>query len=755
MEILFIDDDPSISRQAKSLLERIDDDFQVHTSTSAEEALHLLDRFEYDAVVSSNQLKGMDGIDFLRVLREERRMDIPFIMMTREGEEDVIIDALNLGANRYIQKEISSEVGYSLLAKIIVQAVENYRNVESLRKSESEKRRILDSTVEHVIYHGREYEVLYANKAAADSVGKHPEDLVGEKCYKVWGDEEEPCIDCPVVLAYKTGEIKYGQVQSPDGRYWLITANPVKDEDGQIYRLVEVSLDITKRKLAEKELRKSEELYKSLFYETPLGTFHYDNEGVITDCNEKFLDIIGSSREALIGLDMMNDLEDQEIGREVKWSLEKGEGYYEGEYKSVTAGKKSIIRTIFKGMRNEDGEIYAGIGLVEDITGRKIKEKALKEINRSLSTLIENIPGTTYRCKNDEDWTMEFLSKDFEELTGYVIEDVLNKVITYNELIHPEDRDYVRREIQKAVKYGESFKIEYRIITSKDEEKWIWERGRAVEYHEKEPEILEGILIDVTEKKEYEKELKRYQNQLEELVEKRTSELQEKNEELKSFTYTVSHDLRAPLRAIQGFGTILLGEKTEVLDEDSIDLIKRMTRAAEWMDKLIQDLLNYSKLSTDDVKLKPCGIQETVDVVLKQMEKKIKEQNAMINVKMPLHEVMATNTLLEQIVFNIISNAIKFVPQGRNPKINIWSESSCDNVKLYIEDNGIGIEEEDRVKIFEMFNRLHGVESYPGTGVGLAIVKKAIEKLDGKYGFSSTPERGSTFWIELKKAAGG
>ncbi len=331
--------------------------------------------------------------------------------------------------------------------------------------------------------------------------------LEGKKCYQVYQRRDSPCPVCPSVEALSTGEVHTEEIRvpTPGGAFWSeISAYPLKDEQGQVVGVIEHVKDVTERKEAIEKLRESEEKYRSLFYGTPLGTFRYDERGVITDCNETFVDIIGSSKEALIGLNMMHDLEDEDLVEEVKYSLADGEGYYEGKYTSVTADKTTPVRVLFKGMRNEEGNIYAGMGLVEDITDRKQAEENLRESERQMRTLMGNLPGMAYRCRNVPSWTMEFVSDGCRQVTGYEPEKVMNDtVVAYGDVIHPDDRDMVWKTVQQAVDAGERFELEYRIITKQGEERWVWERGTCVSSGE-EPAILEGFISDITARKKAE-----------------------------------------------------------------------------------------------------------------------------------------------------------------------------------------------------------------------------------------------------------
>jgi signal transduction histidine kinase len=227
--------------------------------------------------------------------------------------------------------------------------------------------------------------------------------------------------------------------------------------------------------------------------------------------------------------------------------------------------------------------------------------------------------------------------------------------------------------------------------------------------------------------------------------------LQESNAALDAFAYTVSHDLRAPLRSMQGFSKALLEDFGPELGDTGRDYATRVVAAAARMDELIQDLLAYSRLSRTDIALTDVPLDETVDVILQRMSGVIGDRQATIKVDRPLPTVKAHRATLQQTLINLVNNALKFMPAGRSPEIRIRTEPRDDRVRIWIEDNGIGIAPEHHERIFRVFERLHGAETYPGTGIGLAIVKKGIERMEGQVGVQSAAGEGARFWFELRK----
>lgn len=247
-------------------------------------------------------------------------------------------------------------------------------------------------------------------------------------------------------------------------------------------------------------------------------------------------------------------------------------------------------------------------------------------------------------------------------------------------------------------------------------------------------------------------QIQTYANELEQRVAERTAQLEETNQELEAFTYTISHDLRAPLRTMQGFAQALQEDYTDKLDSVGQEYIQYITEGAVQMDTLIADLLAYSRLSRAQIEMQKVDLTSVVEEALKQTSTELQEQQAQVTVAKPLPLVIAHRSTLVQILINLLSNAMKFVQPGIQPTIQIYAEEQQNWIQLSVLDNGIGIAPEHQERIFRVFERLHGVETYPGTGIGLAIVRKGIERMNGRAGVESQLSAGSRFWIALPKA---
>lgn len=238
---------------------------------------------------------------------------------------------------------------------------------------------------------------------------------------------------------------------------------------------------------------------------------------------------------------------------------------------------------------------------------------------------------------------------------------------------------------------------------------------------------------------------------LERTVNERTASLREAIAQMEEFSYTISHDLRAPVRAMQCYAEVLMEDYGARLDESAKKYLDRIIGAGTRMDRLIQDILTYSRLSRREIQLQPVSLDKLARDIVRQYLDMASVQ-AEISVEGPLLSVLGHEPSLGQAISNLLSNALKFVAPGTSPKVHLRTEQRNGDVRLWVEDNGIGIKPEYQHRLFSVFERVHPEKKYEGTGIGLAIVRKAAERMGGKVGVESNGLAGSRFWIQLPAA---
>ena len=311
--------------------------------------------------------------------------------------------------------------------------------------------------------------------------------------------------------------------------------------------------------------------------------------------------------------------------------------------------------------------------------------------------------------------------------------------------LHPDDRAKLKATLQRALdptSEGQYY-AEFRVRGIEDHvERWIEARGRVM-FEVGKAIRLSGTTIDITQGKAFQAELERQ-------VRERTAQLEEIIGELESFSYSISHDMRAPLRAMEGYAKALLTDYQDRLDPQARHWLDRINRSAHRLDSLIKDVLAYSRVAKDEIKLSPVDLAGLIeDIIATNLD--FQPPQSHITVKKPLHRVLGHEAYLTQCVSNLLANAVKFVPAGVVPEICIRSERLGGEVRVWFEDNGIGIDPAHHQRIFEIFGQVYPEERYSGTGIGLAIVRKAVQRMSGAVGVESTAGNGSRFWLILKE----
>jgi len=504
---------------------------------------------------------------------------------------------------------------------------------------------------------------------------------------------------------------------------------------------------ITERKQAEEALRDSRERYVNLFNGSNDAIFVHDLEGNILDVNEKVLTLFGYSRREVLSL-KIPDLHPPEALEKSRWAFEtvqrEGVVRFEIDFKKKSG---EVFPTEVSASLFSAGGQRLVQGIVRDITERREAERALRESEAKFRTLIETIPHCVTIFQDDRNVYINpaglrmFGCTDPDQIVGH---DVMERVADCDK---ERLRGYVRARAAGG-RVPDHYFATFKRLDGEEFPAEVYVR----------PTIFNGrpawqvMAMDITERVRAEEELRRYREGLEELVEQRTAELAEVNAELEAFAYSVSHDLRAPLRAMEGFAEALLEDYSDKLNSEGQDYARAIAQAAKKMDTLVCDLLAYSRIGRQEIRLDRVDLEAVVEEVLANLNAEINDRGATIEVQEHLPTVQAHYATLAQVVGNLVSNALKFVEPPKTPHVKLWAEEDGEVVRLWVEDNGIGIAPQHHERIFRVFERLHGVDKYPGTGIGLAIVRRGAERMGGKVGVESEPGHGSRFFVELPRA---
>jgi PAS domain S-box-containing protein len=394
----------------------------------------------------------------------------------------------------------------------------------------------------------------------------------------------------------------------------------------------------------------------------------------------------------------------------------------------------------------------AGAGRIELAEFRGLLEHARKT-EEAWQLLMESVKDFAILLL-DPDGRIASWNEGGARLLGYTADEMIGQPLAL--IFIPEDRakDRPGEELKQAASTGRS--IDDNWLLRKDGTRF-WASGVTTPLRGPDGTLLgfAKVVRDLTERKLAEESLQKANEALEERVQARTGELELRLRELEGFASSVAHDLRAPLRSIHRYAEILRSELPGRDPSGESDrILERILEGAERMDLLIEHLLAYGRVGDTALQIEVLDLHASVASVLTALQGTLEERQGSVELDEPLPTVLSDRELLFQVIANLVSNAAKFVPPGVCPRIRIRAERLRRGVRLWVEDNGIGIAPEHQDRIFLPFERLHAIDEYPGTGIGLAIVKRAAERMGGAVGVESQPGRGSRFWVDLPSADG-
>jgi PAS domain S-box-containing protein len=468
--------------------------------------------------------------------------------------------------------------------------------------------------------------------------------------------------------------------------------------------------------------------------------FVLDPSGNISSWNPGAERLKGYSAEEIIGKNFTifytaADLATDKPGHELSVAYKIGRYEDEG-WRIRKDGARFWANVLITRLLDDEGRLI-GFGVItRDLTERRLSELRYRMLIEGVSDYaIFSMDATGHVTS----W-----NSGAQRIKGYAPDEIIGKHFS---IFYPdEDRkaglpQTVLRTAEKERHFeGEGWRVR------KDGSKF-WANVVVTALRDEEGSLtgFSKVTRDLTDRKLLLDELKRHSAELE----LRVSERDQSNAELEAFAYSVSHDLRAPLRAISGFADALREDCAQQLDQHGLEYVKEITDASRRMNNLVQDLLEYGRVGRISAPLASVDLLNAINEARRQLGD-VPPGSLIVDVPAGL-SVCAYPQMLTQVILNLLSNALKFHKNNSIPQVRATAEERDGLVRLNVRDNGIGIAPEHQERIWNVFERLHDRESYAGTGIGLAIVKRAADRMDGSSGVISHPGEGSTFWIELPR----
>jgi PAS domain S-box-containing protein len=555
-------------------------------------------------------------------------------------------------------------------------------------------------------------------------------------------------------------------------RWFLSRARPIRNIAGQVVRWFGTNTDVTEFRETEEALHLAVQRFETLANAMPQIVWSTRPDGYHDYFNDRWYEFTGMPREEGQGWNWKDYLHPDDVASTLEiWhrSLATGEPY-DVQYRFRRARDGAYRWFIGRALpiRDREGAITRWFGTCTEITEMLETQQALREAKEEAERRRaeqQAIVNSMTEAVAIFDARGNLLDMNPAGLAMHGFESVaeMRRVRAFEEIFELRDLHGTLVPVEKwpisRLLRGEVVgPVEMRVSRC-DTGKYFIGSYAAAPVPDPEGNIILGVVTvrDVTEQREAEQalaeakaQLERHARDLEKIVAERTAKLHETIHELEAFSYSLSHDMRAPLRAMKGFSQILESEYGPKLDPEANVYLGKISRASGRLDQLIQDVLTYSRIVRESIELQPIDIEKLAAQLMEE-NPALQPPHAEITIDSPLHTVLGHEAYLMQVLSNLVYNAVKFVAPGRQPRIRMWTESLDSHVRLFIEDNGIGIPPEAQERMFGMFERLHHEHAYEGTGIGLTIVRKAVERMGGRVGVESEVGKGSRFWVDLRK----
>ncbi len=493
---------------------------------------------------------------------------------------------------------------------------------------------------------------------------------------------------------------------------------------------------------SQQQLRDSEALYHSLVENLVQNIFRKDTNGRFTFANTNFCLTIGKHVNQILGRTDL-DLFPVDLARKYQADDHKvitsGSVFEAEEEHQSQSGERLVVKVVKTPVYNAAGEIAGMQGIFWDITEQK---KAQEELAASRERFAIAVRGTT-----DGIWDWDLRTKDiyfssrFLELLGYQYGEWDNRLEEWTSKLHPEDKDEALAALNEHLEKDTPYDVEYRLKCRDESYRWFRARGLAVRDETGEATRMAGSISDISTRKEAERQLQA-----------RSEDLERSNRDLEQFAYIASHDLKEPLRMVSSYVQLLEHRYASQLNDDAREFIGFAVDGAKRMKRLIDGLLEFSRVGTRGQELAPISADEVLAEALSNLDLLIQEKGANVT-KKDLPNVLADRVQLSQLFQNLVGNALKFCENV--PTIHISAERCEEDASTWIfsiRDNGIGIDPNHADKIFQIYQRLHSRETYEGTGIGLAVCRKIVERHGGKIWVESEVGEGATFRFTVRDA---
>lgn len=686
---------------------------------------------------------------FLEANVNQEYFYISYRLRNKEGKYRWVIDSA--------MPKFNSEGKYEGFVGTVVDIHEQKLAEEKIKESEQRFRSLVSAAPVAIgLFVGRDLIIENQNEIFNQIVGKG--DVSGLKLIEAMPElvtEGQPFLQI-LDEVYTSGkmfqtfgtQVKIVQNGILTHNYYDFTYTPIFDTEGNVYAILDIAIDVTENVLAQKKIEKSEMNLRNTISKAPVAMCIFKSKKHIVEiANDMMLELWGKTGEQVLGkpiFEGLPEIKGQGFEEFLDKVFETGIAVKEFEVPATLPRESGIelryVDFVYEPYRESDGKISGIIAVATDVTQQVLSRKKIEEAEEKARLAIESADLGSYEI---DLLTNEMsTSERFDEIWGgHSV--YRNELATY---IHPEDLPLRNTAHKKSVETG-ILEYEARLLRTDKSIDWVRVKGKLIFDENEKPITLIGVIQDITEQKQF-------AEQLTKLVKERTLELHRSNEDLLQFAHVASHDLKEPVRKIKIFSSMLQSDFGNLLPERGMTYLNKVHNATDRMFSMIEGVLAYSEFTSAEQKIDTIDLNEIIDNIESDLELLIHQKEAKI-LRGKLPAIEGASVLIHQLFYNLINNALKFSKKEIPAIIEVDSfienrdDQEIKMVKIVITDNGIGIDPQLSGKIFDVFSRLNAKDDYEGTGLGLALCKKIVERHHGTISASGVKNEKAVFTILL------
>ena len=745
LSVLLIEDNPGDAQRIQEILNQGGTAVEVTWLQTLEAAREKLSQGEFAAILLDADLPDGQGVLVFNAVHQAAPRT-PIIILTGQEDDAAALNLVQAGALDYLVKD---RLDAYLLQHAMLLSIERKRSELALRASEEKFASVFRSSPNGILLtrlsDGRIFE---ANDGWLNMTGYAREEVLGKSTpeLNLWANEDERAVVVQELRQNQKVRAQEFMCRTKSGRVipTRLSADIILVDQQPC--ILSIIVDLSEHKQAETELHEVVQRYKALLAAIPEIVMEVDNNKVYTWANPAGYEFFG---EDVLGKEAAAYFEGQQDTYDTVRPLFNGDEstIYLESWQRRKDGQKRLLAWWCRMLKDEQGNVSGALSSARDITESRQLAEALRESEDKFKYIFDHsVVGKSITFPNGE----LQVNQAFCDMIGYTQDEL--KGSKWQEITHPDDMKMSQQFVDLVLSGAqESVRFTKRYIHKDGSVVWVDLSTRLRRDQQGNALYFIASMNDITERVQAEEEVRQLNEELEQRVRQRTAQLEAANQELEAFSYSVSHDLRAPLRFIDGMSLALVEDYAEQLDPEAKHYLISVRAEVKRMAQLIDDLLKLSRISRTEMRTGPVDLSALAQTTASHLSEENPGRQVRLTIQ-PGLTARGDEALLGIVINNLLDNALKYTSKHPEAHIEFGQAQSEDGPAYFVRDDGVGFDMKYSQKLFGVFQRLHSTSEFPGTGIGLAIVQRIVHRHGGRIWAESQVGAGTTFYFTLRNS---